>query len=146
MTTNDYFIQEEQSHTFFLEIKNELKLTSTDKVAKLVRAVLTRLRKGLSHEQVSLVLKNLPSVLQLLFIVNWKYEKTDSPVRHLDELAGFVYQVDQQETDSLFTSEADALNTVSIVLDKLHQYYGILGLNVFQNLLTQDSKETAFEG
>jgi uncharacterized protein (DUF2267 family) len=141
----NYSKQEELAITFFREIKTHLGSTSTEKIVKLVRAVLSQVRRSLSHDQAVLVIKNLPSLFQLLFIANWKYDESDSSIKHLDELVDHIYQEDQKSKDSLFTSEIDTLNTVILVLSKLDKFFGILGLNVFRYSLTQELKQAAIE-
>ena len=141
----NYSEQEEQSVRFFREIKSHLGFTSTQRIVKLVRAVLSQVRRSLSHDQAVLVVKNLPSLFQLLFIANWKYEESDTSIKHLDELVDHIYQEDQKSKDSLFTSEVDTLNTVILVLNKLDKFFGILGLNVFRYSLTQELKQATVE-
>lgn len=141
----NYSEQEELSIRFFREIKSNLGFTSTKKIVKLVRAVLLQLRRSLSHEQSALIIKNLPSLFQLLFVTNWKYEETDTSIKHLDELVDNIYQEDKRSKDSLFTSEIDTLNTVILVLSKLDKFFGILGLNVLRYSLTQELKQAAIE-
>ena len=141
----NYSVQEEPSVRFFREIKSNLSFTSTQKTVKLIRTILAAVRKGLSHEQASVVIKNLPGLFQLLFITNWKYEEPDTSINHLDELVEHLYQADQKSKDSLFTSEIDTLNTVILVLSKLDRFFGILGLNVLRYSLTQEIKQAAME-
>lgn len=141
----NYSEQEELSIRFFREIKSNLGFTSTKKIVKLVRAVLLQLRRSLSHEQSAVIIKNLPSLFQLLFVTNWKYEETDTSIKHLDELVDNIYQEDRKSEDSLFTSEIDTLNTVILVLSKLDKFFGILGLNVLRYSLTQELKQAAIE-
>ena len=143
MTTIQYSDQEEQSIRFFNEIKHNLGFKSTKKIVKLVRAVLQQVRKSLSHEQTSIVIKNLPSLFQLLFVTNWKYEEESVSIRHLDELVDNIYQEDKRSNDSLFTSEIDTLNTVILVLNKLDKFFGIMGLNVLRYSLMQELKQAA---
>lgn len=142
MTKPSYSLQEEQSIQFFKEIKSNLGFTSTQRIVKLVRAVLSHLRRSLSHEQTAIIIKNLPSLFQLLFVTNWKYEEGTS-IQHLDELVDNIYQEDQQSKESLFTSEIDTLNTVILVLSKLDKFFGILGLNVIRYSLTQELKQAS---
>ena len=141
----NYSEQEELSIRFFREIKSNLGFTSTKKIVKLVRAVFLQLRRSLSHEQSAVIIKNLPSLFQLLFVTNWKYEETDTSIKHLDELVDNIYQEDKKSEDSLFTSEIDTLNTVILVLSKLDKFFGILGLNVLRYSLTQELKQAAIE-
>ena len=144
-TATHYSIQQEQSHRFFREIKKELGFTSTRKIVKLVRAVLSHVRGGLSHEQSSLVIRTLPDIFQLLFITNWKYDTVKSPLKHLDELVEDIYREDKRSNDSLFTSEVDTLNKVILILGKLDKFFGILGLNLFRYPLTQELKQAVNE-
>ncbi|MBA4056685.1 MAG: hypothetical protein C0490_18370 [Marivirga sp.] len=142
MTNRSYSLQEEQSILFFKEIKSNLGFKSTQRIVKLVRAVLSHLRRSLSHEQTEVIIKNLPSLFQLLFVANWKYQEETS-VKHLDELVDNIYKEDQKSKDFLFTSEIDTLNTVILVLSKLDKFFGILGLNVLRYSLTQELKQAS---
>ena len=126
-------------------MKSTLGFTSTQKVVKLVRAVLSQVRRSLSHDQASIFIKSLPSLFQLLFVANWKYEETDNAMKHLDELVENVYQEDQRSNHALFTSEIDTLNTVILVLHKLDKFFGIMGLNIWQYPLPQELKQAAME-
>ena len=143
MTNSSYSLQEEQSIQFFKEIKSNLGFTSTQRMVKLVRAVLSHLRRSLSHEQTAVIIKNLPSLFQLLFVANWKYEEKETSITHLDELVDNIYNEDQKSKESLFTSEIDTLNTVLLVLGKLDKFFGILGLNVLRYSLTQEIKQAS---
>jgi uncharacterized protein (DUF2267 family) len=133
--------QDEQSVRFFKEVKTHLGLRSTRKLVRLVRAILSQLRKTLSHEQSAMVIKNLPSLFQLLFVANWKYDDKQIPIMHLDELVDHVYQEDRKQKNSLFISEIDTLNSIILVVNKLDKFFGILGLNVFRYSLTQELKQ-----
>ena len=137
--------QDEQSVRFFKEVKSNLGLRSTKKLVKLVRAVLCQLRGTLSHEQSSTVIKTLPSLFQLLFVANWKYDDKYQPIMHLDELVDHVYREDRKQKNSLFKSEIDTLNSVILVMSKLDKFFGILGLNVFRYSLTQELKQAVIE-
>ena len=137
--------QDEQSVRFFKEVKSHLGLRSTRKLVRLVRAILSHLRKTLSHEQSVMVIKTLPSLFQLLFVTNWKYDDKQLPIMHLDELVDHVYQEDRKQKNSLFTSEIDTLNSIILVVNKLDKFFGILGLNVFRYSLTQELKQAVIE-
>lgn len=143
MTNPTHSLQEEQSIQFIKEIKNNLGFTSTQRIVKLVRAVLSHLRPSLSHEQTAVFVKNLPSLFQLLFVANWKYEEPETSITHLDELVDNIYKEDQKSKESLFTSEIDTLNKVILVLSKLDKFFGILGLNVLRYSLTQELKQAS---
>lgn len=137
--------QEEQSIRFFNEVKNNLGARSTRKIVRLVRAVLAQLRRTLSHEQAAVLIKSLPSLFQLLFVANWKYEETNTQIKHLDELVEYVYEEDKKSHDSVFTSEIDTLNSVILVLTKLDKFFGLLGLNVLKYSLAQELKQAVVE-
>jgi uncharacterized protein (DUF2267 family) len=139
-------VQEEQAVKFFREIKNDLGANSTEKIVKLVRTVLSQLRKSLSHEQASLFIKEMPSIFQLLFVTNWRYEEKANTIKHLDELVESLYHEDKQSSGALFSSEVDALNSVIVVLRKLDKFFDIVGLNVLHYPLTQELKQAAVEG
>lgn len=141
----NYSDQEEQSIRFFNEVKNNLGARSTKKIVRLVRTVLAQLRRTLSHEQATVLIKSLPSLFQLLFVTNWKYEESQPQVKHLDELVENVYEEDKKSHDSVFTSEIDTLNSVILVLTKLDKFFGLLGLNVLKYSLTQELKQAVIE-
>jgi uncharacterized protein (DUF2267 family) len=145
VTTLTYADPDEQSVRFFKEIKTHLGLRSTRKLVRLVRAVLSQLRRTLSHEQSSMVINTLPSLFQLLFVANWKYEDKYEPIMHLDELVDQVYREDRKAKNSLFKSEIDTLNSIILVVSKLDKFFGILGLNVFRYSLTQELKQAVIE-
>ncbi|MEJ1240732.1 DUF2267 domain-containing protein [Chryseolinea sp. T2] len=133
--------QDEQSVRFFKEVKSNLGLRSTKKIVRIVRAILSQLRRTLSPEQTNMVIKTLPSLFQLLFVANWRYDDTQQSIMHLDELVDHLYKEDRKQKKSLFTSEVDTLNSVILVITKLDKFFGILGLNVFRYSLTQELKQ-----
>jgi uncharacterized protein (DUF2267 family) len=127
---------------FFGEIKNELGFTSTRKIVYLVRTVVSQLRRNLSHDQVSALIQRMPSLLQLLFISNWKYNEKETKINHLDEIVEGVFQQDQH---TLFSSEIETLNAVIIVLRKLDKFFKLLGLDILHYSLKQELKQVAME-
>jgi uncharacterized protein (DUF2267 family) len=133
---------EELAVGFFSEIKNELGFTSTRKIVFLVRSVISQLRKNLTHEQTTNIIQRTPSLLQLLFISNWKYHEKESNNNHLDEIVEGVYQEGKQ---SLFASEIETLNAVIIVLRKLDKLFKMLGLDILHYSLKQELKQVAVE-
>ena len=136
-----YTNQDEQSVRFFKEVKSTLGLRSTKKIVRIVRAILSQLSRTLSPEQTNMVIKTLPSLFQLLFVANWRYDDTQQSIMHLDELVDHLYKEDRKQKNSLFTSEVDTLNSVILVITKLDKFFGILGLNVFRYSLTQELKQ-----
>jgi uncharacterized protein (DUF2267 family) len=136
---------EELALRFFGEIKNELGFTSTRKIVCLVRTVIGQLRKNLSHEEAAQVIKKMPTLFQLLFISNWKYDEKEPPKNHLDEIVEGVYQQGQKSKQPLFTSEIETLNAVIIVLRKLDKFFRLLGLDVLHYSLKQELKQVAVE-
>ena len=138
--------QEEKSVLFFREIKHDLGSQSMIKIVKLVRVVLSQIRKSLSHEQAAIFITSLPSVFQLLFIANWKYNELNEEsgsIRHLDELIDTLYEQDRKSGARLFHSEIDTLNTVILILTKLDKFFGAMGLKIFQHSLTQELRQAA---
>ena len=138
--------QEEKSIQFFREIKHDLGAPSMVKIVKLVRVVLSQIRRSLSHEQASVFIKSLPSLFQLLFITNWKYEESNESagsINHLDELIDRLYDQDRKSGAFLFHSEIDTLNTVILILTKLDKFFGAMGLKIFQHSLTQELKQAS---
>jgi len=142
MTSTSYLSMEELGIRFFNEIKNELGYTSTRKIVYLVRSVLSQLRKNLSHDQIAKVIERTPSLVQLLFISNWKLDEKHTAINHLDEIVENVYQQGKQP---LFTSEIEALNAVIVVLRKLDKFFKILGLDILHYSLKQELKQVAME-
>lgn len=138
--------QEEKSIQFFREIKHDLGSSSMVKIVKVVRMVLSQIRKSLSHEQATIFITSLPSLFQLLFIANWKYNDSNEAagsIRHLDELIDTLYEQDRKSGTCLFHSEIDALNSVILILTKLDKFFGAMGLKIFQHSLTQELKQAA---
>jgi uncharacterized protein (DUF2267 family) len=133
---------EELAVRFFGEIKSELGFTSTRKIVYLVRSVLAQLRKNLSHEQINNSIQKMPSLFQLLFISNWKYNEKNTAINHLDEIVEGVYEQGRQ---SLFASEIETLNAVIIVLRKLDKFFRLMGLDILHYSLKQELKQVAIE-
>lgn len=140
-STTNYLSMEELAVRFFGEIKNELGFTSTRKIVYLVRSVISQLRKNLSQEQINNIIQRTPSLLQLLFISNWRYNEKQSASNHLDEIVEGVYHQGQQ----LFSSEIETLNAVIVVLRKLDKFFRLLGLDILHYSLKQELKQVAIE-
>jgi uncharacterized protein (DUF2267 family) len=141
-STTNYLSMEELAVRFFGEIKNELGFTSTRKIVYLVRSVMSQLRRNFSHEQASNIINKMPSLFQLLFISNWKYNEKETSINHLDEIVDRVYQ---QGTQPLFSSEVETLNAVIVVLKKLDKFFKMLGLDILHYSLKQELKQVAME-
>jgi uncharacterized protein (DUF2267 family) len=141
-STTNYLSMEELAVRFFGEIKSELGFTSTRKIVYLVRSVISQLRKNLSHEQINNIIQRTPSLFQLLFISNWKYDEKEIAINHLDEIVEGVYQQGKQP---LFASEIEALNAVIVVLRKLDKFFRLLGLDILHYSLKQELKQVAIE-
>jgi uncharacterized protein (DUF2267 family) len=142
ISTTNYLSMEELAVRFFGEIKNELGFTSTRQIVYLVRSVLSQLRKNLSHDQVASVIQRMPSLFQLLFISNWRYNEKETAINHLDEIVEGVYQQDRQH---LFASEIETLNAVIVVLRKLDKFFKLLGFDILHYSLKQELKQVAME-
>ncbi len=145
MTTPISSFQEEQSLKFFNEINRHLGMRSRHKLVKLVRVVLSNVRRSLSEDQAAQVGKRLPRLFRRLFAGNKKSGETQLSIQHLDELVDSIYMEDRSHHHVLFTSEIDTLNAVILVLNKLDRFFGILQLNVFRYPLTQELRQAAIE-
>ena len=141
-STTNYLSMEELAVRFFGEIKNELGFTSTRQIVFLVRSILSQLRRNLSHDQVASVIQRMPSLFQLLFISNWKYDEKETAINHLDEIVEGVYQQGRQH---LFASEIETLNAVIVVLRKLDKFFKLLGFDILHYSLKQELKQVAME-
>jgi uncharacterized protein (DUF2267 family) len=141
-STTNFLSMEELALRFFGEIKNELGFTSTRKIVFLVRSVISQLRRNLSHEQIANIIQRTPSLFQLLFISNWKYNEKETAINHLDEIVEGVYQQGKQP---LFSSEIETLNAVIVVLRKLDKFFKLLGLDILHYSLKQELKQVAME-
>lgn len=141
-STTNYLSMEELAVRFFGEIKSELGFTSTRKIVFLVRSVISQLRKNLSHEQINNIIQNTPSLFQLLFISNWKYNEKNTAINHLDEIVEGVYEQGRQ---ALFASEIETLNAVIVVLRKLDKFFRLMGLDILHYSLKQELKQVAIE-
>jgi uncharacterized protein (DUF2267 family) len=136
----------EQSLKFFKEISRHLGMRSRHKLVKLVRAVLSTVRKSLSEDQAALVVNRLPRLFRRLFTGNQNLDEKKISIKHLDELVDSIYTEDRKSHHQpLFTSEIDTLNAVILVLNKLDRFFGILQLNVFRYPLTQELRQAAIE-
>ena len=133
---------EELAVRFFGEIKNELGFTSTRKIVFLVRSVIAQLRKNFTHDQATNIIQKMPSLFQLLFISNWRYNEKETSINHLDEIVEGVYQ---QGSQRLFSSEIETLNAVIVVLKKLDKFFKLLGLDILHYSLKQELKQVAME-
>ena len=145
MTTPISSFQEEQSLKFFNEINRHLGMRSRHKLVKLVRVVLSNVRRSLSEDQAAQVGKRLPRLFRRLFAGNKKSGETQLSIQHLDELVDSIYMEDRSHHHVLFNSEIDTLNAVILVLNKLDRFFGILQLNVFRYPLTQELRQAAIE-
>lgn len=134
---------EEQAVRFFKEVKNELGIDSTQKIVTVVRCVLSQLRKSLTHEQASMLIRKLPDTFQLLLVSGWRYDEKEGSIKHLDELADQVYKQTLVQEKRLFSSEIDALNTVLRVIQKLDKFFGLLGLNLIRYTMVEEIKQAA---
>lgn len=141
-STTNYLTMEELAVRFFGEIKSELGFTSTRKIVFLVRSVISQLRKNLSHEQINTIIQKMPSLFQLLFISNWKYNEKNTSNNHLDEIVEGVYEQGRQ---TLFSSEIETLNAVIVVLRKLDKFFRLMGLDILHYSLKQELKQVAIE-
>lgn len=137
------FTPEQQAIRFFKEVKNELGITSTQKIVIVVRGVLAQLRKSLTHDQAAQLIRNLPELFQLLLISGWRYEENDISIRHLDELADSVYRQTLTQNKKLFSTEIEALNTVLLVIKKMDKFFGLLGANVLRYTIAEEIKQAA---
>ena len=144
MTTLARFVTpEEQAVRFFKEVKNELGIDSTQKIVTVVRCVLSQLRKSLTHEQASMLIRKLPDTFQLLLVSGWRYDEKEGSIKHLDELADQVYKQTLVQEKRLFSSEIDALNTVLRVIKKLDKFFGLLGLNLIRYTMVEEIRQAA---
>ena len=120
-------------------------MRSRHKLVKLVRVVLSNVRRSLSEDQAAQVGKRLPRLFRRLFARNRKSGEQQLSIQHLDELVDSIYMEDRSHHHVLFTSEIDTLNAVILVLNKLDRFFGILQLNVFRYPLTQELRQAAIE-
>lgn len=144
MTTHEKLATpEELAVRFFKEVKNELGITSTQKIVTVVRCVLAQLRRSLTHEQSTQLICKMPELFQLLLISGWRYDEKESSVKHLDELADNVYKQTLLREEKLFSTEIEALHTVLLVIKKLDKFFGLLGFNLLRYTLIQEVKQAA---
>lgn len=134
---------EEQAVRFFKEVKNELGINSTQKIVTAVRCVLSQLRKSLTHDQASQLIRKLPDMFKLLLISGWKYEEKESAIKHLDELADNVYNQALIGDKKVFSTEIEALHTVLLIMKKLDKFFGLFGFNILRYTITEEIKQAA---
>ena len=85
----------------------------------------------------------MPSLFQLLFISNWKYNEKETSINHLDEIVDGVYQ--QEQTNASLLQKLKRLNAVIVVLKKLDKFFRLLGLDILHYSLKQELKQVAME-
>ena len=137
---------DEKMLSFFEETKKELGITSTQKVAELITKIFSGIRRTLSENETSELLRELSDLLQLLFISNWKYEEgSRKKAEHLDELVESIFYDDRRSAHSLFHSEIETLNAVVVILGKLDKMLGILNFPGFSFMLVQEIRQATLE-
>ena len=133
-------IQEEIA--FFHEMKRELGIQSTKKLASLIRKIFSGIRRTLTAQETDAFINSMPDLLRLLFVSGWRYEK-ESRIDHLDELVESIYYEDRLSLRPVFRSEIEALNAVVVVLRKLDKIWGVLNFNGFKFSLVQEIRQVA---
>jgi len=87
----------------------------------------------------------MPSLFQLVFISNWRYEDNRRNIIHLDELVESIYEEDQKNHKPLFKSEIEVLSGVIVVLNSLNKFFGLFGITAFPYLLLQELQQAVQE-
>lgn len=137
---------DKQVIAFFLEIKRELGIASTKKLAALISKIFSGIRRTLSAEETDEFIRRMPGLLQLLFISNWKYEEQSRrKIEHLDELVESIFYEDRKSLHSLFHSEIETLNAVILILGKLDKMLGALNFSGFSFSLVQEIRQATLE-
>lgn len=129
---------------FFHEVKRELGITSTRRVAAIITRVLSGIRRILKENEVAELIKSTPSLLQLLLVSNWKYEEGNwHKTEHLDEFVDSLFYEDRHQQHTLFHSQIETLNAVLVVLKKLDKMLGILNFPGLSYSLVQEIRQAA---
>lgn len=87
----------------------------------------------------------MPSLFQLVFISNWRYEEQKQDIVHLDELVESIYEEDQKNYQPLFKSEIEVLSGVIVVLNSLNKFFGLFGITAFPYPLIQELQQAVQE-
>ncbi len=135
---------EEKSVIFFNDIKSELGLKSSRKVARVVKKVFGAVQKNLSVGEIKTMLMKLPDFLQLVFIGEWQQSKLASADEHLDQWVDTISLEDQSSEDRVFHSEVEILKAIVITMTKLDKICGVLSFPGFKFSLAQEIKQASF--
>jgi hypothetical protein len=129
---------------FFRKLKNELNC-STRKTIVLVRKILSKILGSYTTPEFTEIINKTPPLLHLVLLGNCRYDDK-KPVTHLDELVDTLYAEDQQQASKrLFRSEIEALETILIVLKRLHILFKYTGMRVFPYVLSNELQQAVIE-
>ena len=138
---------EEKVVLFFRHVKKELGIPSTRDLVRLVGKVLSHLRRGLSAKQISRLVDRLPGISQLMIVHDRNdlaHGKKES-FAHLDELVESIYAEDKRSSNSIFTTEIEALNAIIVVLRKLDKYMNLFSYNILKYPVVKELRQIPME-
>ena len=136
---------EEQAVLFFRHVKKELGIVSTRHLVKLVSKVVSHLRSGLSHAQITKLVNHLPGVFQLMLVHEWRSDEERKSFTHLDEFVESIYAEDRKSAHSIFTTEVETLNAVIVVLRKLDKYLNLFSYDILTYPMMEELKQIPVE-
>ena len=129
----------------FRSLESELNLSTTKKITRIVRIVLTSVMERMPETNVNETIQKLPSTLQLIFKGNWKSHDHHDPVLHLDELVENVCKEGDANSTKLFSNEVEALESVLIVIKNLKIIFDKIGVIVFPYSLINEYQQALQE-
>jgi hypothetical protein len=132
---------DEQVALFFQGLKQELHLESIQGVVSLMRAVCAKVPWSFVNGGINRVMAGTPPLFNLL--LKHSHARQQDSIRHLDELADFIYQESNRRKSRLFKTEVEALRGVIIVLTCIQKAFERIGLQPFGYTLGRELQQAA---
>lgn len=144
--TQNTFTAQERAVMFFRHVKKDLSIPSTRQTVTLVGRVLSHLIRGMTVQQTSTLLNQLPDLFQILLLKDWRYNNADhKSYSHLDEFVDRIYEEDQKLQNSLFASEVEALGIVIVILRRLDKYLNLFSYKILEDSWVEELRQIPLE-
>jgi uncharacterized protein (DUF2267 family) len=136
---------EEKAVLFFRQVKKELGIPSSEQIVKVVGKVVSHLRSGLTHAQITRLVEHLPGIFQFMLINEWKPNEEKKSFTHLDEFVESIYAEDRKSSPSVFSTEVETLNAVIIVFHKLDKYLNLFSFDILKHPMLEELRQIPAE-
>lgn len=138
-------LSDEQVFLLFQEVKRELNITESKKIAKIIGRVFSAIRKSMPARKFQSLAGKIPGLLQLQLVKDWHQNEKPVAIAHLDELVETIYGEENDSSTPLFHSELEVLNAVVLILQKLDKMTGLLNADGFKFSLVQEIRQVPVE-